>query len=167
MCSGSVYDWDTARWRAASTVCVRKFLWNSTSCHHVASFTSFRRETHTNKFTSQTIGYSLHYNFYSKFDSDTQWRIKIVCCFGWTTMKNFVTCTVLYTLLEQWNHAAILICSIFCALIWSIIYKLAIKWTPVFMMYCIHNVLTNMFQLLLWPSSVWCYYYNNTRYKCG
>ena len=37
------------------------------------------------------------------------------------------------------------------------------KCTSMFMMYFIQNVLTNTFQLLLWPSSGCCYYYNNTK----
>jgi len=31
------------------------------------------------------------------------------------------------------------------------------------MMYFIHNVLTNMFRPLLWPSSGWYHYYKNMK----
>ena len=55
----------------------------------------------------------------------------------------------------------ILMCSIFRAWIRSKIYKQSTKCTPIFFMYFIHSVLTNMFRSAFRPSSGRCCYYKN------
>jgi len=64
------------------------------------------------------------------------------------------------------NNLFIIVCSLFRALFRPLIWKWPTKCTLVFMMYFNHTFLTNMFWLLLWPSSGWNYYMN-TKVQCG